>query len=205
MKNTLFLVLFLGQLLTAAGQDEMVQHHTGIELNVNAFQLNSSVVDNIWGSQIRLNAFLQERIELLNSASFLFRDSETYFQNDLRIRMWGGSAGKWHPGFAAEIGHLWQTEDWLQEGVTENLEATHGFLFGGTWYFPLDVLEKGFVVAKWAYVLVPDHSNMTIFNCYVHWNIWKKIGLHVGGDIYTRFDNLKYSGFVLGLSYQFLK
>lgn len=93
----------------------------------------------------------------------------------------------------------------MKESESQQSKVQHGFLFGGVWYFPLNVLDKGFVISKWAYVIVPDNSNMTIFNCYVHWNILEKIGIHVGGDIFTRFSNIKYSGFVLGFSYQFTK
>jgi hypothetical protein len=193
----------MGLTINVFGQSEVVQHHTGLELNLNTFQLNSSIVNDIFGSQLRLTAFLNERTELLNSGSVLFRSSNTYFQNDFRIRLWGESAGKWHPGFAAELGYLYQNKDWLRENQPEGDKNQHGFLFGGTWYFPLKILDKGFVLAKWCYALKPNNTDMTIFNCYVHWNILKKIGFHVGGDIYNEFKNLKYSGFVVGFSYQF--
>lgn len=205
MNKIICLFVFTSISINIFAQTEMLQHHTGLELNVNAFQLNSSIVNEIIGSQLRITAFINERTELLNSSSVLFRNSDTHFQNDFRVRLWGGSAGKWHPGFAAEVGYLFQTKDWLRDKALEGAVNQHGFLFGGAWYFPLKILDKGYVVSKWAYVLKPNNPNMTIFNCYVHWNILKKTGFHVGGDIYTEFKNLKYSGFVVGFSYQISK
>jgi hypothetical protein len=75
-----------------------------------------------------------------------------------------------------------------------------GFLFGGDWYFPLRILSNGYVIAKWAYVIRPNSKDMTIFNCFVHWNLTKHLGFYCGGDIYTQFEGYKYSGFVAGLS-----
>jgi len=206
MNKSLFvLMLFIAIVHHLSGQTDMVQHHTGLELNLNAIQLNSSIVANIFGTQLIASGFLNQRIEIINSASLLFRKPDTYYQNDIRMRLWGGAAGKWHPGFAAELGYLIQTEDWLREDINDGNLTQHGILFGGTWYFPLKTLDKGFVVAKWAYVVKSRNPNMTIFNCYVHWNLLKNIAIHIGGDIYTEIHNLKYSGFTVGLAYQIHK
>ena len=203
MNKIILILLFLIDSKNVCSQTEMHQNHSGLECNLNFVQLNSSIVNDILGSQLRLNVFLHERIELLNSGSMLFRNAKSYFQNDFRVRFWGCGARKWHPGFAAEIGYLYQTKDWLRKDAFSVIDNQHGFLFGGVWDFPLSILQKGYVVAKWSYVIKPKNPNMTIFNCYVHWNLLKNIGFHVGGDIYNEVHQLKYSGFVVGLSYQF--
>ena len=197
----LFLII-TNTALNAQSNHPFLNHHTNLEINFNAIQLNASIVDDIWGGQFRLNYFLHEQIELVNNTGILTRSAEQFFQNDLRLRLWGGGAGSWHPGFAVEFGHLYQNEDWLNEGSETSILDQHGFLFGGTWYFPLTILNKGFVVSKWAYVLQSKSKNMTIFNCYVHWNVTENVAIHIGGDIYTKHKNLKYSGFIIGLAYQ---
>jgi len=160
-------------------------------------QLNSSIVSNLNGIQSKSNFVIIKRIELLNTATYLFGQNNNYFMNDLRLSFAGPEPQKWHPGLSAEIGYLYMSRDFLKPNEDVNQS---GFLFGGDWYFPLRILSNGYVIAKWAYVIRPNSKDMTIFNCFVHWNLTKHLGFYCGGDIYTQFEGYKYSGFVAGLS-----
>jgi hypothetical protein len=164
-------------------------------LNFN--QLNSSIVPNLNGIQSKSNFAIMKKIELLNTATYLVGQNNNYFMNDLRLCFAGPEARKWHPGLNAEIGYLYMSRDFLEPN--ENINK-HGFLFGGDWCFPLRILSNGYVIAKWAYVVKPNSNGMTIFNCFVHWNLTKNLGFYCGGDIYMQFGGYKYSGFVVGLS-----
>ena len=160
-------------------------------------QLNSSIVSNLNGIQSKSNFVIMKRIELLNTATYLFGQNNNYFMNDLRLSFAGPEPQKWHPGLSAEIGYLYMSRNFLEPNGDKN---KNGFLFGGDWYFPLRILSNGYVIAKWAYVIRANSKDMTIFNCFVHWNLTKHLGFYCGGDIYTQFEGYKYSGFVAGLS-----
>ena len=125
-------ILMIPKVKLNAQKQAYLNHHTSVELNLNALQLNSSIVEDILGGQFRINYFLQERIELINNTTLLTRSGNQFFQNDLRLRFWGGGAGSWHPGFAVELGHLYQNEDWLYNGSETSTKNQNGFLFGGT-------------------------------------------------------------------------
>ena len=197
------LTLFLIHTFNVFAADSFVNHHQGLEINLNVFQLNTSIVDAITGEQLRINYFLHDRIEIINNTSSLLQNEKRIYQNDFRFRLWGTGAGSWYPGIALELGYLNQDEDWLYEGSAERKKNVGGGLIGGTWYFPLFKMNKGYVLAKWAYVLRSNVSNLFIFNCYAHWNLLNHVAIHFGGDIYSAFHDLKYSGFTIGFTYQF--
>lgn len=135
-----------------AQAEKVVQHEQTVVLGVNAIQLDTSVESAMSGTQVTTSFFLHERVEIINAATMLKRDNDSYNQNDFRLRLWGVPAGSWHPGLALELGHLYQSEDWLHKP-------------GGT-----TVAEK----------------NVS--------------GYLVGGDVFRENDNLKYSGFIGGLT-----
>ncbi|MFH1000088.1 MAG: hypothetical protein V1783_04525 [Bacteroidota bacterium] len=172
------------------------------EQTVNFNQLNSSMVENLWGLQSKSNYLINDKIEVLNTATFLSGQKNNFYMNDFRLNFYGPEANQWYPGLSVEVGYLYMNRDFLELNGNTN---QHGVLFGGDWNFPLKILSNGYVIAKWAYVIRLHSNNMTIFNCFVHWNLTKNIGFHVGGDIYTKFGGLKYSGFVAGISIQLLK
>ena len=174
-----------------------LEHHAGAELTLAVVQLNSSHGRAKWGGQIRLTVSIDDRVELVESLTLLARRPGLITQNDLRLRVWGDGAGSWHPAYAAELGYLFQSEDWLALDA-QTRRPRHGVLMGGTWRFPLDVLDEGFTLAKWAYVIRPKSRNMTVFNCFAHWHVAQDVGVHIGGDIYTAYGDLKYSGFTVG-------
>ena len=191
-------ILTLGLTLLVSGLSaQIINDSIKFEQTLNFNQLNASIVPNLIGIQSKSNIVIIKQIELLNAATYLFRQNNNYFMNDLRFCFAGPKAQKWHPGLGAEIGYLYMSRDFLNASETKN---QGGFLFGGDWYFPLRILSNGSVVAKWAYVLRPNSKDMTIFNCFVHWNLKKNLGFYCGGDIYTQFGGYKYSGFVAGLS-----
>lgn len=165
-------------------------------LNFN--QLNSSIVQNLYGLQSKSNFQIIKQIELLNTATYLLGQKQDYFMNDIRLCFAGPNAQKWHPALGAELGYVFLKRDFLAPKEVLN---QHGFVFGGDWDFPLKILTNGHVIAKWGYVIIPHAKDMTIFNCFVHWNLSKKIGFYCGGDIYKKLGGNKYSGFVIGLSF----
>ena len=193
-------VLLVVALAVAAGAEaQELGSRPPLSLETSAVQLSTSNRTSVWGGQLRVTVAVHERIDIVESATLLLLPVGTAVHNDLRLRFWGGPAGRWHPAYAAEVGYLVQSQDWLETAPEPGF--VHGASIGGTWRFPLDVLRSGYVLAKWAYVMRADAPNMTIFNCSVSWNLSQSIGLRVGGDIHRGLQRLKYSGFIVGMSF----
>lgn len=182
----------------------LTEHHKGFELGMNTVQIDNTLGQSINGTQLLGELFLHERIEILNTYMQINQDKEfLIIQNDLRLRLWGIEAEDWHPGLALEFGYFDQNRDWLNKSISAaNENKKNGSLFGGVWYFPLNKIEKGYAIAKWAYVIRPYAPDLVIFNCFAHWNIFKNVAVHFGGDIFREVGNLKFSGFVTGLAFQ---
>ena len=195
-RSTTLVLLLLAVGAGAVAQGLGTRPALGFE--TNGVQLSTSSQPSVWGAQLRAIVAVHERIDIVESATLLFLPLHTTVHNDLRVRFWGGPAGRWHPAYAVEVGYLLQSRDWL--ATTPGPDVVHGASIGGTWRFPLDVLRSGYVLAKWAYVIRADAANMTIFNCFVSWNLSESFGLRVGGDIYHGLERLKYSGFTVGMS-----
>jgi len=195
--NSKYILTLILTFLSLGLSAQIINDSIKFEQTLNFNQLNSSIVPNLTGIQSKSNFVIIKKIELLNTATYLFGQNNNYFMNDLRLCFAGPEPQKWHPGLTAEIGYLFMSRDFLKPNEDFNQS---GFLFGGDWYFPLRILLNGYVIAKWAYVLRANSKDMTIFNCFVHWNLTKNLGFYCGGDIYTQFGGYKYSGFVTGLS-----
>lgn len=187
-----FLLLFVPPALAQTP----LERRSPLEVTVSLVQLNGSHGRALWGGQLRVTSSLHERVELVESLTVVRGDERWIAQNDARVRLWGQGAGPWYPAIAVETGYLVQSEDWLATDGPRELR--HGPLFGGTWEFPLAELDQGAVLAKWAYAIRFGTRNMTIFNCHARWHFTEQLGVHVGGDIYTAYGALKYSGFTVG-------
>lgn len=196
--NRFFLIEIILICLTFQLKSQTNNDSIRFEQSINFNQLNSSKVSNLWGIQSKSNFLIIKKIELLNTATYLLGQENNYFTNDLRLCLAGPESQKWHPGLGIEVGYLYMNRNFLE--INENTNQ-HGFLFGGGWYFPLRIISNGCVIAKWAYVLKPNSKDMTIFNCFVHWNLTNNLRFYCGGDIYTQLGGYKYSGFVAGISF----
>ena len=188
-------------LVVVAGLDAQPDRsRPGTIVEANLVQLSTSNESSIWGGQLRATGRLHERMGVIGTVTMLPIGPPFIIQSDLRMRFWGGPAGAWHPAFAVEFGYLFQNREWLVSDAVG--EPVHGAGFGGTWLFPLAVVRSGSVVAKWAYVFRANAPDMTVFNCFVQWDVADRFGVRVGGDIYRALAQLKYSGFTAGVTYR---
>ncbi|NBP59403.1 hypothetical protein EBU71_23175 [bacterium] len=176
---------------------QIISDSIKFEQTLNFNPLNPYIVPSLIGIQSKSNFVIIKDIELLNTATYLFGQTNNYFMNDLRLCLAGSEPQKWCPGIGGEIGYLYMSRDFLKPNEDVNQS---GFLFSSYWYLPLRIVSNGYVIAKSAYVIRPNSKDMQIFNCFVHWNLTKYLGFYIGGDIYTQFGGYKYSGFVVGLS-----